>query len=178
MTGSRSSRRRDSGWACPWRKGLVVLLLAGALLSGSGTGFDEPERTLAEPEAASLEEITLIAEALAWLGTPYLPGGFSRSGADCSGFISSLLQSAFPDGGPFPRRSEDYGTFGTEAKSIEPGDILLFARDGLIYHVGLALSDSNFIHSASEGARTGVIITGLGEGSWASRLFGIRRLGQ
>ena len=95
MTGSRSSRRRDSGWACPWRKGLVVLLLAVVLLYGSGTGFDEPERALAEPEAASLEEITLIAEALAWLGTPYLPGGFSRSGADCSGFISSLLQSAF-----------------------------------------------------------------------------------
>jgi cell wall-associated NlpC family hydrolase len=59
---------------------------------------------------------------------------------------------------------------------MSPGDILLFARDGAIYHVGIALSASTFIHSASEGERQGVIISSLGDGNWRARLVGIRRL--
>ncbi|MHB0898161.1 MAG: C40 family peptidase [Spirochaetales bacterium] len=147
-----------------------------------GLDFSEPRQDIPDkgpiaPEYASEQILKLIASALAWLGTPYLLGGFSKAGVDCSGFIHNILSSSIPELGPFPRRSEEYALIGAEAAAIEPGDILLFAQDKVIYHVGLALSSHTFIHSASEGARTGVIISSLGEGNWSARLFGVRRLG-
>lgn len=129
----------------------------------------------AAPASRDTEKIALIAGALAWIGTPYQFGGIDRSGADCSGFLYSLLYSAMPDRGPFPRKSDDFVAIGVRAEAIEPGDILLFAENGDIYHVGLTLSATSFIHAASEGPQTGVIISSLQEGSWRFRLYGIRR---
>ena len=146
-----------------------------------GLEFNEPypdlnDRGPVAVEAASEEGLALIAEALAWLGTPYRLGGFSRAGVDCSGFLYNVLKATVPELGPFPRRSDEFASFGAKAEEIQPGDILLFAREGGIYHVGIALGDSTFIHSASEGGRTGVIISSLYEGNWRRRLYGTRRL--
>lgn len=146
-------------------------------------GIDMAELPSGIPDkgAVSLErrfeiELGLIAEALSWLGTPYSPGGFAKSGADCSGFVNSVLRIAAPEYGPYPRRSDGFANVGTRADSIQPGDILLFSREDAIYHVGIALDEACFIHSASEGARTGVIITWMREGHWKERFCGARRL--
>ncbi|MCE1195171.1 C40 family peptidase [bacterium] len=146
-----------------------------------GLDFDEPRPDLNDRgpvavEPASEEGLALIAEALAWLGTPYRLGGFSKAGVDCSGFLYNVLKSTVPELGPFPRRSDEYAGFGAKSEEIQPGDILLFAREGDIYHVGIALSEGTFIHSASEGGRTGVIISSLYEGNWRRRLYGVRHL--
>ena len=148
-----------------------------------GLNFDDPRADISDrgpvsPELFSEEGISLIAAALAWLGTPYQLGGFSKAGVDCSGFLYNVLALTVPELKPFPRRSDGFASVGTEASTIEPGDILLFAYEKAIYHVGLALSSSTFIHSASEGARTGVIISSLREGNWSARLYGVRRLRQ
>lgn len=121
--------------------------------------------------------ILLIVHALSWLGTPYRLGGMSRTGVDCSGFVNQVLAATFPDIGVIPRRSEDFFSFGVVVTGILPGDILLFAQDSSVYHVGIALSDTTFIHAASEGTRTGVIVSSIGEGRWKNHLFGIRRIG-
>ncbi|MEW6548400.1 MAG: NlpC/P60 family protein [Spirochaetota bacterium] len=126
--------------------------------------------------------VFLIAQALSWLGTPYLLGGMTKKGADCSGFLYQAIASSFgadPNLGPIPRRSEDFASFGfplPQDAKIEPGDILLFSREGRVYHVGLALGGQAFIHSASEGARTGVILSYLWEGNWSRAFQGARRL--
>jgi hypothetical protein len=148
-----------------------------------GIGFDElaegiPDKAAMTPDPESAEGISLIATALSWMGTPYRLGGFSKSGVDCSGFLYNVLKATVPELGPFPRQSDEYSGFGLRSETIEPGDILLFAYDKSIYHVGLALSGTTFIHSASEGARTGVIISSLNEGNWGARLYGVRRLRQ
>jgi probable lipoprotein NlpC len=155
--------------------------LATMLPPVRGLEFNEPypdlnDRGPVAVESASEEGLALIAEALAWLGTPYRLGGFSRAGVDCSGFLYNVLKATVPELGPFPRRSDEYAGFGAKAGDIQPGDILLFSREGGIYHVGIALSESTFIHSASEGGRTGVIISSLYEGNWRRRLYGMRRL--
>lgn len=155
--------------------------LAALLPPIRGLDFDEPypelnDRGPVAVEPSSEEGLSLIAEALAWLGTPYRLGGFSKAGVDCSGFLYNVLKSTVPELGPFPRRSDEYAGFGAKAEDIQPGDILLFSREGGIYHVGIALGESTFIHSASEGGRTGVIISSLYEGNWRRRLYGVRRL--
>lgn len=146
-----------------------------------GIGFDElpegiPDKGPVAPDRSSEAGLSLIATALSWLGTPYRLGGFSRSGVDCSGFLYNVLAAVVPELGPFPRQSDEFASWGAKAESIEPGDILLFAYDKTIYHVGIALSEFTFIHSASQGERTGVIISSLWDGHWRSRLYGVRRL--
>ena len=167
--GNRLKKRKASALA------LIFLLASGAaqaketlsateiaslLPSIRGLDFDEPRLEIEEkgaiaPEYWAEQQISLIALALAWLGTPYQLGGFSKSGVDCSGFIHRILVDSLPELGPFPRRSDGYAFIGQEASAIEPGDILLFAQDKTIYHVALALSSTTFIHSASEGSENG-----------------------
>jgi probable lipoprotein NlpC len=127
----------------------------------------------------SEKSILLIAQALSWLGTPYRLGGMSRSGVDCSGFLYNIIGAAYGKMALLPRRSEDFAYFGfplPQGSSIEPGDILLFAREGRVYHVGLSLGGTSFIHAASEGSRTGVIISYLWEGGWGKAFHSARRL--
>ncbi len=146
-----------------------------------GIPFDElphwlPEGPPIDPGEENEELLVLIAHSLTWLGTPYRAGGFSRNGIDCSGFMHTILTEVIPGKGPFPRQSAEFVKVGKKTGDIRPGDILLFAINGEIYHVGLALSPYTFIHAASEGARTGVIISSLFEGNWRTRLFAVRRI--
>lgn len=81
--------------------------------------------------------------------------------------------------GELPRKSSSFASFGTAVDGgIEPGDILVFGTSRSVDHVGIALSSDSFIHAASEGARTGVIISSLDEGTWQSRLVCARRIGE
>ncbi|MDP2816413.1 MAG: C40 family peptidase [Rectinemataceae bacterium] len=131
------------------------------------------------PQSDPMDEsiLAIIAEALRWKGVPYAYGGSSMTVSDCSGYVGAVLARATGKGKIFPRSSGDYAVFGDKVTdSISPGDILVFSRNGVIYHVGIALSKNTFIHSASEGERTGVIISSLDDGMWRSRLAGIRRL--
>ena len=146
-----------------------------------GIPFDElphwlPGGPPIDPGEENEELLVLIAQSLTWLGTPYHTGGFSRNGIDCSGFMHTILTEVLPGKGPFPRQSAEFVKIGKKADNIRPGDILLFAINGEIIHVGLALSPFTFIHAASKGAKTGVIISSLFEGNWRSRLFAIRRI--
>ena len=130
------------------------------------------------PDPMDEGQIHLIAYALSWLGVPYRLGGFSSSGVDCSGFLNRIIAQCFPSLGYIPRKSDEFSGFGEIVDKIAPGDILLFSSEGSIYHVGLALSSTTFIHSASIGERTGVIISSIWDGTWNARLCGVRRIRQ
>jgi hypothetical protein len=136
-----------------------------------------PDKGSVIPAKIDEDYLCVIPTALSWLGTPYLAGGYSKRGVDCSGFVFEVLEKSIPEMGPFPRTSREFDAVGLkiEVKSIQPGDILVFEDGGIIDHVGLALSRSTFIHSASEGTSTGVIISGLHEGHWGERLYDVRR---
>lgn len=127
-------------------------------------------------EGQGAVSLRIVGEALAWLGVPYRYGGHGRNGVDCSGFVGAVLESAYP-GASLPGRSSAYAGFGEEARGeIQPGDILLFGAGARIAHVGIALSADAFIHAASQGPRTGVIISSLDESSWREDLVAARRI--
>jgi len=119
--------------------------------------------------------IALIAEAVNWLGTPYRYGGRGSGGVDCSGFVRAVLIAMGET--DVPASSRGFAGYGDEVQGdIEPGDILLFAHGGIIDHVGIAVSPDSFIHAASVGPRTGVIVSNLSENYWKSSFAGARRL--
>jgi probable lipoprotein NlpC len=118
----------------------------------------------------------VVAEALAWRGAPYRFGGHTKRGVDCSGFVHEVLAAAEAPGS-LPRRSSDFLAFGSGVEGeVEPGDILLFGSEDAVDHVAIALSRDSFIHAASTGPRTGVIISSLAEESWKARLVSARRI--
>lgn len=88
-----------------------------------------------------------------WLGVPYLWGGVTMGGADCSGFVQAVLWMhgiAVPrDSDPQARTGEAVDA-GADFAGLRSGDLLFFAEDDdeRITHVGLALGGTGMIHSA------------------------------
>ena len=78
-----------------------------------------------------------------FIGVPYLWGGKSFFGFDCSGFAQTNFRFFGID---LPRDTKDQINCGEEVKreDIQPGDLLFFKR-----HVTIAISAQSFIHSSS-----------------------------
>ncbi|MBM3266929.1 MAG: C40 family peptidase [Candidatus Sericytochromatia bacterium] len=102
------------------------------------------------PLRAGLSEPTpelLIRMAHSFLGVPYLWGGTSGWGLDCSGFTQLVFQMA---GIQLPRDSDQQLALGqahgpvTQVKDLAPGDLVFFKS-----HVGLFLGRGEFIHASA-----------------------------
>lgn len=93
--------------------------------------------------SASPSKEHIIYEAEKFLGTPYLWGGRSFFGMDCSGFVKAIMQRF---GIELPRDTKDQINVGRDVtrEKIQPGDLLFFPR-----HVALATSSDMYIHCSS-----------------------------
>jgi probable lipoprotein NlpC len=127
--------------------------------SGSGSVATTTTKTVIKrpfrPGNATGVLASVIENARAYQGTPYLFGGTTRMGMDCS----SLLQLSFAEAGvTIPRSSNEQATWGDPIKptQLKPGDFLFFgASPGsqVITHVGMVtVVDSEgveFIHAST-----------------------------
>jgi hypothetical protein len=84
----------------------------------------------------------MLEIARRFIGVPYLWGGRSYFGVDCSGFINIILKYF---GLTMPRKTKDQVKFGRKVPygEIEAGDLLFFRA-----HVGIALNRTDYIHSS------------------------------
>lgn len=112
------------------------------------------------------QRIAFVNNALSYLGTPYRYAGHSSKGMDCSGFVfrngADVLKLQMP------RRSDALAEYAKRItdEEIQPGDLLFFNTAGGISHVGIYIGAGKFIHSASDGPHTGVIISNIQESYW------------
>lgn len=125
--------------------------------------------------APSVSGSAIVTEAQKYLGTPYVYGGASPSGFDCSGFVYYVLkQLGFS---PYRTPADQYGqgTF-VEKSSLQPGDIVFFANTYAsgISHVGIYVGGGQFIHSPN--SRSTVSYSDLTSGYWSEHYYGARRM--
>jgi len=121
-----------------------------------------------------------IRDAMTLLGVPYVSGGISREGLDCSGLVYRVLQDTA--GMDVSRGVE--GLFHSGLAVTFPlhiGDLLFFDTESkgepsAPSHVGIYAGNGKFIHAASEGSRTGVIISTLDSPYYRERFLGARRV--
>ncbi|SDT11752.1 Cell wall-associated hydrolase, NlpC family [Paenibacillaceae bacterium GAS479] len=95
----------------------------------------------------------IVEEAKRYLGLPYLWGGVSSFGYDCSGLVYSMHLAA---GFLIPRDAADQALEGisVEREDLTPGDLLFFAYEegkGRIHHVGICAGGGRMVHSPRTG---------------------------
>ncbi|MCE4565835.1 C40 family peptidase [Maribellus sp. CM-23] len=103
-----------------------------------------------EWEAITPEVENIIATAKKLLGRPYLWGGTSTKGVDCSGFTKTAYYS---QGVMLARDASQQALYGEQLDisqfQFQPGDLLFFGRSKeRITHVGLFIGNDRFIHSS------------------------------
>lgn len=138
-------------------------------LSGCSTITEkesQPQQIMATPA---------VKYALSLKGTPYNYGSDTPDqGFDCSGFVKHVYEK---QGIYLPRKAYDMA-FSLPAigkENVQTGDLVFFDVNGKPYsHVGIYLSNDQFIHAPSE--NTGkVLVSTLKNNYWQKRYRGVRR---
>lgn len=131
------------------------------------------ERASSDEVSLPLPNLYLVEKAKTALGTPYVRGGTSRNGFDCSGFVQWTYKSA---GVQLPRTAREQSVLGTpiDADEMVAGDIVAFRHPRRGYHTGIYLGDGKFIHSPRRGKS--VEITSLSNPYFSSTFLGARRV--
>ncbi|WP_317845671.1 C40 family peptidase [Bacillus sp. S3] len=135
------------------------LLLGGGLFSGH------------KAEASTLgDKVTNIA--LEYIGVPYVWGGTSPSGFDCSGYTSYTYKQA---GVTLPRTAADQYTKGqaVSKSNLQEGDLVFFSTyKAGASHVGIYLENNKFVHASSNGVK----VSSLTESYYANTYIGSKRI--
>lgn len=116
----------------------------------------------------------IVANAKKYLGVPYVWGGTTTSGFDCSGYVQYVLRLS---GINLPRTTTEQYKVGTyvSKNNLKPGDLVFLQntyRQG-ISHVGIYIGDGNMIHASSS---KGVTISSLSSSYYVEHYYGARRV--
>lgn len=131
------------------------------------------EELLSAPEDSEKGD-RIISRARAMIGMPYVRGGRTPGGFDCSG----LVQWAYKNEGiSLPRTAREQSQVGTRITDVEAmraGDIVAFRHPRRGYHTGIYVGDGKFIHSPHR--RDRVKISSLSDPYFRTTFLGARRV--
>lgn len=150
--------------------------------NSSDTTYEEPayeepayeEPAYEEPSYDSGSSSSIVSVAQNYLGVPYVWGGTSPSGFDCSGFTQYVFRQC---GYSINRTADAQYSNGSYVSydSLQVGDLVFFANTysaSGITHVGIYIGGGQFIHAANGGVK----ISSLSESYYSSRYYGARRI--
>lgn len=150
--------------------------------NSSSNTYDEPEDdepayeepTYDEPSYDSSSSGSIVSVAQNYMGVPYVWGGTSPSGFDCSGFTQYVFRQC---GYSINRTADAQYSNGSYVSydNLQAGDLVFFANTysaSGITHVGIYIGGGQFIHAANGGVK----ISSLSESYYSSRYYGARRI--
>ncbi|MFV8807571.1 LysM peptidoglycan-binding domain-containing protein [Aerococcus urinaeequi] len=109
----------------------------------------------AEAEAAAQAQTgnvtALLNNAYAQVGVPYLWGGKTPSGFDCSGFVNYVYKQTYGVNVGSYTGEQQYAGPKISVSSAQPGDLIFWGSYGSPYHVAISLGNGQYIHSQRPG---------------------------
>ena len=123
---------------------------------------------------ASSKAQKIISTAKQYLGVPYVWGGTSPSGFDCSGLVYYVFQQHGIHLNRTAATQYQHGTYVSKS-NLRPGDLVFFQNTykAGISHVGIYVGNGQFLHASSS---QGVTISALSNSYWSSHYYGARRI--
>jgi gamma-D-glutamyl-L-lysine dipeptidyl-peptidase len=121
-------------------------------LPGGKSGFMREDLLAERDERAAPDRGRLVGRAMRFIGIPYLWGGTTPKGFDCSGLVQRVF---LMEGISLPRDSDMQALVGDhipkeEAERLAPGDLLFFGEGKRVTHVAISIGEGLYIHSSGE----------------------------
>lgn len=155
---------------------LIFLILAFFLISLPRVCAQNSVSTMSAGEAAIARQ-KMVDYSKKYVGCPYKLGATGPDSFDCSGFVFAVSRESI--GVQLPRTTKAIYKFckNVDASEREAGDLVFFktTSSGEVSHVGIYMGNSQFIHCASDGPNTGVIVSSLKESYWKGKYFSTGR---
>lgn len=131
-------------------------LLAGAqqrveYFEGSDKLQTEKKNTPVYSLSASATGKAICDEAAKYLGVPYVWGGTSPLGFDCSGLVQYVFRSLGMDISRTTYTQINEG-IPVSREELQPGDLVFFARNGDVHHVGIYVGNGTMLHAPNTGS--------------------------
>lgn len=140
------------------------------------TPAETPDETPADNPAATVSGSEIVSLAQQYLGVPYVYGGSSPSGFDCSGFTMYIFAQV---GVKLPHGATSQLSYGASVSrsELQPGDLVFFQDYGAVAsHVGIYIGGDQFIHASSSYYNGHcVVISSLTETYYNSHYYTARR---
>ncbi len=162
IEGQKTASKQSEGW-------LQVRL------PGKTNAWIQASDVASDPKPLTVPESIELAKR--FIGLPYLWGGRSSFGFDCSGFTQMLLRER---GVNMPRDADQQavwsGLLAVERNDLQAGDLLFFGSSPKdISHTGMYIGGGQFIHDSSNGHPV-VQIGRLDDQPWTKLLVACRRV--
>jgi cell wall-associated NlpC family hydrolase len=123
---------------------------------------------------AGLDRDRLLLDVVSYLGTPYVYGGNTREGIDCSGFTLRVYEDGAEKVLPRSAREQFAVGAAVEDDDLEFGDLVFFNTTGRRpSHVGIYIEDDVFAHAS---VSRGVTFSSLESTYYRNRYVGARRI--
>ncbi len=165
--------------------GKYYSIIVGAVLADGSECYSVPvdfkykaAKRSPEKEAAYVAENPiaqqLIDTAAEYLGTPYVWGGTTPAGFDCSGFVQYVCKQ---NGISIARVADDQlkkSGVSVSRSQLQPGDLVFFGSGNYATHVGMYVGDGMMIHSPSTGKS--IMYTTIDSGYYNDRYIGAKRV--
>lgn len=164
--------------------------VAGGNENPAQTGERNPSSSVEDDTASSDQEPSPSNKAMAvsslneaktslmqayrdWKGTPYVLGGASPKGVDCSRLVNIVFDEYFGMDLPTNTKEQLNVGKGIRRASVRTGDLVFFRTGRKTLHVGIAVNSGEFLHASTS---NGVMISKLGKSYWRNRFLAARRV--